>query len=42
MAALERIVRNAHAESGLVVQGRDEVRNLARTVGYAIPRPSRL
>lgn len=39
---LERIVRDAHAESGFVARGRDEVRLLAQGAGYVVRRPSRL
>lgn len=39
---LERAVRDAHAESGFVAQGRDEVRLLGQAVGYAVQRPSRI
>jgi hypothetical protein len=40
---LERIIRDAHADSGFVAQGRDEVRLLAHTAGYVIAsRPSRI
>ena len=41
-ADLERLIRDAHADSGFVARGRDEVRLLARGAGYAIARPSRI
>ena len=41
-ADLERLIRDAHADSDFVAQGRDEVRLLARGAGYAIGRPSRI
>jgi hypothetical protein len=40
--ALKHAVRDAHAENGFVAQGRDEVRLLGQTVGYAIRRRSRI
>jgi hypothetical protein len=42
MAVLEDAVRDAHAESGFVAKGRDEVRLLGATVGYSVARPSRI
>jgi len=39
---LEKIVRDAHAESGFVARGRDSVRRLGASVGYAVQRPSRI
>lgn len=40
--ALEQAVRDAHAESGFVARGRDEVRLLAHAAGYSVNRPSRI
>jgi hypothetical protein len=42
MDDLGRLVRDAHAESGFVAQGRDEVRLLGSMFGYSVNRPSRI
>jgi hypothetical protein len=39
---LERLVRDAHADSGFIAQGRDEVRLLGLNIGYSVNRPSRI
>lgn len=39
---LEQIVRDAHADSGFIARGRDEVRLLAQGAGYVVQRPSRI
>lgn len=39
---LERLIREAHADSGRVIHKRDQVRLLGQTVGYYVARPSRI
>lgn len=42
LPALERAVRDAHAESGFVAKRRDQTRLLGAVVGYSVQRPSRI